>query len=110
MNGEEEFRRGLDAIIAEYQKSLPQRFAEIERLVHALAGDATAHSCLADLKRELHSLAGSGKTFGLPAVSESAAAAESFLEPFCEQGTIPGLSEWARFEPLFDALKRSAGR
>lgn len=110
MNEKEEFRRRLDAITAEYRQSLPQRFAEIEGLARALASDSMAPARMADLKRELHSLAGSGKTLGLPAVSESAAAAESFLEPFCEQGTIPGLNEWAQFEPLLDALKRSAAR
>jgi HPt (histidine-containing phosphotransfer) domain-containing protein len=107
MNREEEFKRDLDAVAAEYRQGLPRRIVEIESLVRALARDAVAPSRLADLKRELHSLAGSGRMLGVPAVSASAAAGESFLEPFCRQGTIPGVDEWAQFEPLLEALKRS---
>ena len=70
-------REELEALVAEYRASLPAKLERIESL--AAAGDLKA------LARELHTLAGSAGTFGLPQVSAAARAAE---EAVFEQGEL----------------------
>jgi HPt (histidine-containing phosphotransfer) domain-containing protein len=60
------------------------------------------------LQRGLHSIAGSGSTFGMPALSEAAAAAESWIEPYCERVALPDAAGCVHFDGLLDAVKRSA--
>lgn len=108
MSDDEEFRRGLEAIFAEYRQSLGKRLAELGALARDLANGAALPGRMSDLRRGLHSLAGTGRTFGLPEVSHKAAAAESFLEPFCAAGTLPHPDEWAEFGQLFEALQQAA--
>lgn len=106
----ESFRRELDALSAEYRSGLPDKLAEVERLWRDVASGLLHPARMADLQRELHTLAGSAKTFGVPEVGEAAAAAESFLEPFSADATLPDSAGRAEFARLLDALKRlSAG-
>lgn len=58
----------LEALLAEYRAGLPEKLARIEAL--------HSRGQLAELARELHTLAGSAGTFGLPRVSAAARAAE----------------------------------
>jgi HPt (histidine-containing phosphotransfer) domain-containing protein len=64
----EELEAELAAQLSEYRAALPSKLERIESL--AAAGDLKA------LARELHTLAGSAGTFGLPKVSAAARAAE----------------------------------
>ncbi|MGH8689487.1 MAG: Hpt domain-containing protein, partial [Burkholderiales bacterium] len=61
-------RAEFDAIIAEYRATLPQKVSRLEQLLEA--------GSIAELRRELHTLAGSAGTFGLPQVGAAARAAE----------------------------------
>lgn len=88
---DEALRAELAALKAEYRASLRPRLARIEAMA---AGRMTAQS-LEALRQELHSLAGSGGTFALPAVSEAARAAERYLEAHCNAQAAPGDKEWA---------------
>lgn len=65
-------RAEFDALLAEYRRELPPKLARLEE--HFAAGRFT------ELRRELHTLAGSAGTFGLPQVGEAARAAEDYLE------------------------------
>ena len=65
-------RAEVDALFAEYRRDLPRR---LERLEAMLAGGR-----LVELRRALHTLAGSAGTYGLPRVGQAAAAAEACLE------------------------------
>ena len=65
-------RAEFDALLAEYRRDLPQTLARIEAL---LAGGR-----FTELRRALHTLAGSAGTYGLPGVGQAAAAAEAQLE------------------------------
>jgi HPt (histidine-containing phosphotransfer) domain-containing protein len=105
----EEFRRQLDALGAEYRRGLPEKLAEIDRLWRALASGVVPPAGLAELRRALHTLAGSARTFGVAHVSEVAASAEWVLEPFCEQGLLPDPEGAARLARLLDDLQRAAG-
>lgn len=64
-------RAQFDALIAEYRAELPAKIAQMEALWSA--------GRIAELKRVLHTLAGSAGTFGLPEVGDAARAAEECL-------------------------------
>ena len=68
----DEGRAEFDALLAEYRRDLPQAIARIDSL---LAGGR-----FEELRRALHTLAGSAGTYGLPKVGRAAAAAEAHLE------------------------------
>jgi HPt (histidine-containing phosphotransfer) domain-containing protein len=65
-------RAEFDALLAEYRRDLPQT---LERIDSLLAG-----ARFAELRRALHTLAGSAGTYGLPRVGQAAAEAEAYLE------------------------------
>jgi chemotaxis protein histidine kinase CheA len=104
----EEFRKQIEALRAEYRAGLPAKLAELDDLWHSLANGAMKPDRIADLRRGLHSLAGSARTFGVDGVGEAAAAAESWLEPYCSRSAVPGPAEQTEFRRLLDALKRTA--
>ncbi len=104
----EAFSKYLEELSSEYRGSLPGKFSEIDALWSALAGGAEPAARLRDLQRLLHTIAGSARTFGLPAVSAAARAAESFLEAYCEPGALPSQAGRAEFDALLGALKQSA--
>lgn len=105
----EAFRRQLEAIQTQFRRDLPDKLAEIDGLWRELASGALESARMADLQRELHTLAGSGTTFGVAGLSDAAAAAESFLEPYCAQCTLLDPTGRAEFRRLLDALMRAAG-
>ena len=102
------FEQEMASLRAEYRRDLPATLVEAQSLWRELATGCARPERLIDLQRELHSIAGSAKTFGLPQVTERAREAEEFLEPFRAAGIMPGAAEQARFERLLDALQRSA--
>lgn len=104
----EAFKRQLEELSAEYRRDLPEKLARIDALWRELAWGAPQPDRLAGLQRELHSIAGSARTFGIAGVSEAAAAAESFLEPFARRGKAPAAGRKAEFERLLDLLRRAA--
>ena len=79
---------------AQYRASLPARLARLERLC--------AEHGRGELRRELHSLVGSGETFGLPEVTLAARAAEALLEG-------PGEPDWKALKARIEAIRRAAG-
>jgi two-component system, OmpR family, response regulator len=93
---------------ADYRRKLPARLDRIEIEQRDLAAGTAPASGLRDLHRELRSIAGSAKMFGLPAVSEAARAAEAFLEPFDAGGNTPAAGEWAAFKLLLERLRSAA--
>jgi HPt (histidine-containing phosphotransfer) domain-containing protein len=105
---DEALRRELEATVAAYRSSLGPRIAALEVLRAALAGGRTpaaeAARLRADLHRELHSIAGSGRTFGLAGVSEAARAAEVFVEHRCPAGSAPDAAAWEALKPLLQDL------
>jgi HPt (histidine-containing phosphotransfer) domain-containing protein len=105
---DEALRRELEATVSEYRASLGPRIAALEDLRGALAGaralPAGAAEMRATLHRELHSIAGSGRTFGLAGVSEAARAAEIFVEQRCTTGATPDASAWEELKALLQHL------
>ena len=90
-------RAGLDALLAEYRAHLPATLARID----ALLGEAKYR----ELARELHTLAGSAGTFGLPAIGAAAAAAEAYLEA-CGAG--PDNRQRAQLQQLLARIRHAS--
>jgi two-component system OmpR family response regulator len=91
----------LQALFKRYAADLPASIAKIGALWEQLAAgsDPTA---LESLHRALHSLAGSGETFGYVQLGETAKAVELALEPYLKNSAVPA----AMLEPLTSMLER----
>lgn len=90
-------RAEFDALLAEYRRDLPQALARIESL---LAGGR-----FAELRRALHTLAGSAGTYDLPRVGKAAAAAEAHLEASADR---PDAARRAELERLVARVRDEA--
>jgi HPt (histidine-containing phosphotransfer) domain-containing protein len=64
-------RGELDALLAEYRRDVPKKIERLQEL--------SSNGRLPELLRELHTLAGSAGTFGLPGLGAAARAAETHL-------------------------------
>ena len=93
---------------AEYRRTLPDRLHDIDGLWSALRHGEVSRERMHALLRALHSIAGSGTTFGMPLVSEAAAAAEAWIEPHYERGSLPDEPLRGEFDTLLSALKQAA--
>jgi chemotaxis protein histidine kinase CheA len=108
MASDDDFARQLEAFGVEYRQSLPQRIRDIESLWASARQDEVSAERMHALLRGLHSIAGSGRTFGMAGLSEAAAAAESWLEPYCERVALPDAVGCVHFDGLLAAVKRCA--
>jgi len=108
MRDADELAAGIAALAAEYREKLAARLDALDALAAQLASGRAADARLKDLHRELHMIAGSAKTFGLPAVSAAARAGEHYLEPFCETDAAPSAVQWETLIALLAALRESA--
>lgn len=75
--------RRMAALKAEYERQLPDRIVELRAAyadADAATDDETCAAALVELRRIAHRLVGSGKTFGLPWVSETAAPIERVVD------------------------------
>ncbi len=68
MNGAESFNKMMQELRAEYLASFPQKFYDIEAHLQALD--------FARLRDDFHKLKGTGKTYGIPEISELCAVTE----------------------------------
>ncbi len=109
------FRKMMEELSAGYRGSLPEKLAEIEALWSALSGGTEPVARLSDLRRLLHTIAGSARTFGMGEVSTTAKAAETFLDAFCGDEAdpapacaLPAAADGVAFDALLGALRRSA--
>ena len=98
----------LEGFQAEYRSSLPQRMSAIEEAWSSLRSGASGPAQLGALVRGLHSIAGSALTFGMADLGDAAAAAERWLEPYCDRGELPPAAAHAQFEPLLAAVRQAA--
>jgi chemotaxis protein histidine kinase CheA len=102
----EAFRQQLAAMAAEYGATLPGKLDELDA-VWLAARHSGAPEGLDQLRRGLHTMAGTAGTFGLRAVTDSARAAESFIEPFCASPLNLKSDDHAAFEALLAAVRAS---
>jgi chemotaxis protein histidine kinase CheA len=97
----------LEAFNAEYRRSVPERLREIDGVWTALRQGDVSPERMRSLLRALHSMAGSGTTFGMPALSETAAAAEDWIQPFCERAAMPDEAGCREFDGLLQAVRQA---
>lgn len=90
-------RAEIDQMIAEYRRDVPKKLERIEALAAAQR--------LPELRRELHTLAGSAGTFGLKRLGAAARAAETHLDS-CGAGLDAG--QRAELERLLAVLRHEA--
>jgi chemotaxis protein histidine kinase CheA len=110
MAADDDLSRELEALSVEYRASLPQRLSDIDGAWSAVRrGEGDAESVRVVL-RNLHSMAGSALTFGMPELGRAAAAAEDWIEPYHERAEVPPASAQAAFEPLLHAVRQAAAR
>ena len=103
---DDDLRRELEAFNAEYRSTLPQRLVDIDAAWSAVRRGET--DALLPLLRQLHSIAGSALTFGLPALGRAAAAAEDWIEPYSERSEALPAEAFDEFEPLLAAVRQAA--
>src|SRR5215510_12302041 len=92
---------------AEFRGSLPAKLTRLRSLWGRIDCDEPDADALEILRRELHTMAGSGGTFGLPLVSKAAGAAEAALEGL-RDGSRPGGKRAKRFLAQLDSLEKAA--
>lgn len=106
---DDEFRQMLAAVSAEFRASLPARMADIDWLWRQVSGGDHAAQQMDDLIRAVHKIAGTAETFGLAAVGQAAAAAESGLGPYRGLAQMPDAASIAEITRLLEILRRAAG-
>lgn len=71
--------REFEKLRVEYRRGMPEKLARVEKLWSLVSASKAVGPPLRELCRELHTIAGSAGTFGLPQLSEAALAAETHL-------------------------------
>jgi CheY-like chemotaxis protein len=96
----------LDAFRAGFASHVPAMIADIEALWSRVVNERDAEA-LTELHRTLHSLAGSGRTFGFGDLGEQARALELAIAPFLTDG-IPASAALEQLAPLVERVRRAA--
>ena len=104
----EKLEQTLAKLRAEYARDLAGTVAQMEDLWRRLATGELPPSQLTELVRMAHSISGSAETLGLPRASAAARELESFLDPFSEDGRLPGAAEQVSVLALLAALRQTA--
>lgn len=87
-NSPADFQQQLNALRSAYALQLPGKTRQIQAAWHALDKTGPAAESLDMLLRLLHNLAGSGASYGFPAVSEAAREIDACLRPVVESGAF----------------------
>jgi HPt (histidine-containing phosphotransfer) domain-containing protein len=90
----------------EFRGSLPAKLRRLRSLWERIDCEEPDPDALEILKREIHTMAGSAGSFGLPQVSKLAAAAEDALEGL-KAGSCPGKKRAAKFGALLAKLEKA---
>lgn len=90
----------------EFRGSLPAKLRRLRSLWERIDCGEPDADALEILKREVHTMAGSAGSFGLPQVSKVAAAAEEALEGL-KAGSRPGAKRAAKVLALLDKLDKA---
>jgi HPt (histidine-containing phosphotransfer) domain-containing protein len=104
----EAFKRHFEKVSADYRRRLPQKLAELDNVWTGVMTGALPPERIIDVQHELHTLAGTAETLGVPSVTSAARAAESFLDAFLSRNETLGAAVEADFRRLLEALKQAA--
>lgn len=95
----------MEAIQRHYTQTLPARIHHVRALWSALGDSADRENDLAEMHRAVHTLSGSGATFGYAGVSEAAREIERLLRPSDDPISYPATAEIVIIESLLDQLE-----
>jgi HPt (histidine-containing phosphotransfer) domain-containing protein len=96
--------REFDELRAEYRSEMPAKLARLDALWSRVAAGTADDAERAELRRALHTIAGSASSFGLPEIGDAARAAENFLESTSDLGA----EQRAEFARLLGELRSAA--
>jgi len=99
-----ELGKEFDELRTEYRRGMPQKLERVEKLWTLVAGAKAVGAPLSELCRELHTVAGSAGSFGLPELSTAALAAENHLIA----ASSVGAAERATMERLLAEMKKAS--
>lgn len=91
----------------EFRGSMPAKITRLRSLWGRIDCDEPDRDALEILRRELHAMAASAGSFGLPQVSNAAAAAEEALSGLKDEAR-PGAKRAAKFSSRLDTLEKAA--
>jgi diguanylate cyclase (GGDEF)-like protein len=98
----------LDKLKQEYRARLPEKITALEAAWSNALGSPAHTEYLTDLHLKAHSLAGSGATYGQPALSAAARRLELALKELIQTGLAGFEAEKAALQILFEAVKTAA--
>lgn len=98
----------LEKLRQSYRASLPEKVADLEAAWLRFLSSSTQTGVLEDFHLKAHSLAGSGATYGLPALSTAARRLELALKELLQAGPHSFEPKKAAIQELFEALKAVA--
>ena len=98
----------LNQLNQDYVDSLPEKICQIETLWRGLVKDELDANNLKLLYQCIHSLNGSGATFGYTILSEVAEIIEIILKPFMQAGQLPNVEQQSHLNKLLVKLRKAA--
>jgi diguanylate cyclase (GGDEF)-like protein len=101
----QDFQAQLAELRNSYIRQLPERLGQIQRHWHDLLAGNGDHEMLRTLHRMVHSLTGSGATFGFVALSDKARALERILKGMVESDAGTVISERGVIETALAELE-----
>lgn len=102
-----DFQLKLKMLSDSYAVQLPQKLEQIELAWIELPIAAWDEEAFQSLHRMVHSLSGSGKTFGFAALSLAARNLEDALQPLAQAKVTPDEAQRTNIRALLDELHRT---
>lgn len=103
-----ELQAKLKAMSDDYAAQLPGKLGNIEQAYAQLSGDGWNEEGFQTLHRIVHSLTGSGKTFGFSLLSDVARNLEEYLKQIVQAGAPPDEEQRKRIQVLLSELRQVA--
>lgn len=108
VNSLESLHEQLQVLHESYAARLPEKIAQIEETWQILVTGECNGEGLKALHRMVHSLAGSGPTFGFAAVGEAARVLEVFLKSILNNSTVPVEVHCTQIAELLNDLRQAS--
>lgn len=93
-----------------YAAQLPEKLKQLEQVWEQLPQDSWDKKGFETMHRMVHSLTGSGKTFGFVLLSDVARNLEEYVKQLSQAKTVPGEAQRKRIQVLLSELQQVAIR
>ena len=107
-NNNDLLEQRLNLLNQDYVNSLPEKIQQIESLWKKITKDESNSEELNKLYQCIHSLNGSGATFGYTILSEIAEIIEILIKPLMQNGLLPSLEQQSHISKLLIKLRKAA--